>query len=81
MTMDTNETQGRAERPSAAADGSATRIVDAVLKELRGRKGFSNWWDSIDSDIQDELLFSLMEKVESVIQPPNADSTTPVRIS
>lgn len=44
--------------------GVVTRVVQSVLKELRCRKGFNDWWDSIDEETQDELLFTLMDKAQ-----------------
>ena len=70
--MNTPETQsGGSLKPVGSATGIATRIVAEVLKELRGRKGFGHWWDSIDEETQNELLFTLMEKVEAII-PQNS---------
>ncbi len=43
------------------------KLVYLISKELRGRKGFNHWWDSIDTGTQDELLFALMEHAESEI--------------
>ena len=30
-------------------------IARAVLKELKGRKGFDWWWDELDEDIKEEI--------------------------
>jgi hypothetical protein len=37
----------------------AGKIVDRVLGELSGRKGFDWWWDELDPDIQVEISEAL----------------------
>ena len=56
-------------RSLAQAPGSAARIVYVMLWELRSRTGFNHWWDGIDEETQNELLFALMEKVEAIVSP------------
>lgn len=38
-----------------AASRNALKIVNAVLKDLNGRKGFDDWWDNIDLEIRREI--------------------------
>ena len=38
----------------------ATDIVEAILNELRGRKGFDWWWDDLEEDIKQEIRESLI---------------------
>lgn len=47
-----------------AKKGLAIRIVQAIEKELRGRRGISQEWDQIDIEIQDEIRATLVELVE-----------------
>ena len=62
------QASGSSPAPGSAI-GTATRVVSAILKELRARKGFGWWWEHIDEQTQNELLFTLMEKVEAIISP------------
>ena len=64
-----NTTHENPNSPSAGAPGSVARIVYVMLWELRSRKGFNHWWDGIDEETQNELLFALMEKVEAIVSP------------
>lgn len=41
----------------------AQRVVTAVLDELRGRKGFDNWWDDLDEDIREEICETAYHQV------------------
>lgn len=41
----------------------ARKIVNAVIKNLKNRKGFGNWYDNIDGDIQEELKNKLEEVI------------------
>lgn len=38
---------------------NAEIIALQIVKLLATRKGFDGWWDSIDSDTQDEILSSI----------------------
>lgn len=40
------------------------RIVGIVLAELSSRKGFSWWWDEIDSEVQREIRDTLYDLVD-----------------
>lgn len=40
------------------------RILSAVILELTYRGGFTDWWDTIDEDIQQEILDNLTTKVD-----------------
>jgi len=42
----------------------ARKIVDAVLNELQRRGGFDGFWDSVDQDIQEEIVEELTEVVQ-----------------
>lgn len=39
-------------------------LVDAIIANLKARKGFDEWWDSIDWDIQYEILTDLTQIVQ-----------------
>jgi hypothetical protein len=43
---------------------SARVVVEAVLDELRNRKGFDWWWDDLDEDIQVEIVEACVQRVE-----------------
>jgi alcohol dehydrogenase class IV len=43
---------------------NASKIVDSVLKNLQGRGGFYGFWDSVDEDIQEEIVEELTEVVQ-----------------
>lgn len=45
-------------------EATAKGIVDAVLRELEGRKGFDWWWDDLDADIQKEIRLALRDAVQ-----------------
>lgn len=45
----------------------ACEIVDKMLNELYDRTGFSDWWDSIDVDVQQEIEDSLVSIVENIL--------------
>jgi hypothetical protein len=34
-------------------------VIYDVMRELTGRKGFDDWWDNIDDDIQKEIFDKL----------------------
>lgn len=53
--------------PTLNSDAVSARVVNAVLKELHDRKGFNDWWHSIHPDRQDELVFTLMDKIDEAI--------------
>ena len=38
-----------------------SKLVDKIIKELRGRKGFDNVWDEMDEETQAELEEKLGE--------------------
>jgi hypothetical protein len=33
----------------------SAEIVEEILHELKGRKGFDWWWEEMDEDIQQEI--------------------------
>ena len=39
-------------------------IAYQIIDILRSKKGFDDWWDNIDEDIQLELLEKISETVE-----------------
>ncbi len=41
------------------------RIVARIVDDLRGRSGFDDLWDGIDSDIQQEIREDWAEIVEA----------------
>lgn len=52
---------------SVELDALATRIVEAVLSDFRGRKGFGGFWDDIDEDIKTEIVEELEATVLEVL--------------
>ena len=46
----------------------ASTIVNAVLMELEGRKGFDWWWDDLDEDIRQEITDELKLKVLALLE-------------
>lgn len=42
-------------------------IVEAVLQNLSGRKGFDWWWLDIEPDVRAEIRASLVESVRGVV--------------
>jgi hypothetical protein len=38
-------------------------VIYDVMRELTGRKGFDDWWDNIDDDIQKEIFDKLETQV------------------
>lgn len=49
------------------SDETATQVVDAVLSDLIGRKGFDWAWDDIDAGIQAEIRETLTGKVRALL--------------
>jgi len=47
----------------------ATQIVDAILKDLRSRKGVGDELDSIERDIYAEMKSELIEIVTKILTP------------
>lgn len=41
----------------------AEMVTMTVLNIFRDRGGFSGWWDSIDDDIQEEILDEAVEAI------------------
>lgn len=40
-------------------------IVEAIMKNLNGRKGYDNLWDDIDDETRTEILLELTAIVNS----------------
>lgn len=40
---------------------SAPELVVEIMRALKSRGGFDSWWDTIDEDIQEEILEELYE--------------------
>lgn len=49
----------------------AEKIVDAVLKDLHGRKGVGDELDMIDGDIYDEMKAELIQVVNKAMEVGN----------
>lgn len=47
---------------------TARVIVNAVISDLEGRKGFGNWYDNIDDDIQEELKNELEQVIAKILK-------------
>ncbi len=55
---------------------AAPDVVEAVLNDLCGRKGFDWAWDDIDEDIQQEIREELAERVADVLAETPAPTAT-----
>jgi hypothetical protein len=42
---------------------SPDELVDAIIADLRNRKDFDGWWDSIDEDVKFTILMDLTKIV------------------
>lgn len=42
-------------------------IVDAIVRDLRGRKGLGDEWSAIDHDIRDEIIETWREIVREFL--------------
>ena len=49
----------------------ATMIVDAIIKDLRGRRGLKHEWEMIDEDVQEELTDTWIRIAEKVLDDNN----------
>jgi len=38
-------------------------IVNTIIQSLRKKKGFDDWWESIDSDTKNDIVIELVTKV------------------
>lgn len=45
-------------------DEKAVNTADSVIDELDRRKGFDNFWNRIDKDIQDDIRNSIAEIID-----------------
>lgn len=43
---------------------TAEKIVQDVFY---GRSGFDHWWDGVDEDIQDEIVWEIAEKIKEIL--------------
>lgn len=39
---------------------SRKELIEKIIGELNGRKGFDDWWYNIDEDIQEEITETLV---------------------
>lgn len=46
-----------------AQNDKAREVVDAIISDLTGRRGFGQTWDECDGGIQTEIWMSIYEKV------------------
>ena len=53
----------------------ARNIVRDCMAELYPRKGFHDWWDGVDEDIQGEILLALTERVEAQLSEGDKAAT------
>jgi hypothetical protein len=44
-----------------------TEIVSKFIGELYDRQGFDSWWDSIDADVQSEIIGDLRKIVADIV--------------
>lgn len=54
---------------SSSSTPEADRIRDAVLDMLNDRKGFDDWWDSLDPEIREELRTEMSETIHAELHP------------
>jgi hypothetical protein len=47
-----------------AEQGETIRQAHAVIRVLMTRKGFDDWWENIDSDIQDEIFCAVGDALQ-----------------
>lgn len=40
------------------------KVTKEILKALNDRKGFDDWWDGIEEDIQEEITSEIIEIIE-----------------
>jgi hypothetical protein len=40
-------------------------LAHDIIRELEGRKGFDDWWDWIDYDVQREVIEALEKVIEN----------------
>ncbi len=50
----------------------AQQIVETVLDDLYGRKGFDGWWDNLDDEVTKEIHEVLARQVTQVLQSVKA---------
>lgn len=56
------------ERSSSYQRGrKANKIVDKVMKDLAGRKGFDSWWEDNSPQIQREIRRDLAQSVKEML--------------
>jgi len=44
-----------------------TEIVSKIIGELYDRRGFDDWWDSVDADVQSEIIGDLRKIVADIV--------------
>jgi len=44
-----------------------TEIVSKIIGELYDRQGFDDWWDSVDTDVQSEIIGDLRKIVADIV--------------
>jgi hypothetical protein len=64
----------------------ATLIVEAILKDLKGRRGLRQEWDGIDRDIQEEIIDVWAASVRQILNDETetqgyAPNQTPMSVS
>jgi len=52
---------------------TAEDVVDGIIEELNGRKGFDHWWYKIDPEIKEEIRMALANRVDDVINESEGD--------
>ncbi len=52
---------------SVATTDAAKRAVAAVMRELRGRKGFSWWWNDVRDEDQEDIIKCAEAEVARVL--------------
>lgn len=45
----------------------AEAVVNAIIKNLRGRKGLGDEWDQIDDDVIEEIRLTWIQLVDEVL--------------
>lgn len=47
------------------SDTKINELVDEILNELNGRKGFDGWYSNLDNEIKEEIEYVIFEIIEN----------------
>jgi len=54
--------------------GMSEAFAKAAVDLLNSRKGFDDWWENIDDECQEEILFDLARKFEMLFSGAGPDN-------